>query len=45
MPAEPNLAAMLARADAALIIGDPALAIDPAAHGVSRSISAANGGR
>ena len=28
-PAEPDLDAMLARADAALVIGDPALAIDP----------------
>lgn len=34
VPAEPNLPAMLARADAALIIGDPALRIDPAASGV-----------
>ena len=33
-PGEPNLQAMLARADAALIIGDPALQIDPAASGV-----------
>jgi chorismate dehydratase len=33
-PAEPDLRAMLARADAALIIGDPALAIDAAAKGV-----------
>jgi chorismate dehydratase len=36
MAAEPNLEAMLWSADAALIIGDPALAIDPAAHGVSK---------
>jgi chorismate dehydratase len=34
VPAEPNLQAMLARADAALIIGDPALHIDPATSGV-----------
>jgi chorismate dehydratase len=34
VPAEPNLQAMLARADAALIIGDPALQIDPAKSGV-----------
>jgi chorismate dehydratase len=27
---------MLARADAALIIGDPALTLDPAAHGVAK---------
>lgn len=32
VPAEPDLRAMLARADAALVIGDPALAIDVAAH-------------
>ena len=31
LPAQPDVNAMLARADAALIIGDPALAIDPAA--------------
>jgi chorismate dehydratase len=31
-PAEPDLRAMLARADAALIIGDPALTLDPAEH-------------
>jgi chorismate dehydratase len=37
VPAEPDLEAMLARADAALIIGDPALAIDPAAHGVIKT--------
>jgi chorismate dehydratase len=36
-PAEPDLRAMLARADAALIIGDPALAIDPAARGVIKT--------
>jgi chorismate dehydratase len=34
IPAEPDLRGMLARADAALVIGDPALAIDPAAAGV-----------
>ena len=33
-PAEPDLRAMLARADAALIIGDPALAIDPESQGL-----------
>lgn len=33
-PAEPDLRAMLSRADAALIIGDPALSIDPDASGV-----------
>jgi chorismate dehydratase len=33
-PAEPDLRAMLARADAALIIGDPALHIDANAEGV-----------
>ena len=36
-PAEPDWRAMLARADAALIIGDPALAIDPAAHGLIKT--------
>jgi chorismate dehydratase len=35
-PAEPDLRAMLARADAALIIGDPALTIDAAAHGITK---------
>jgi chorismate dehydratase len=35
-PAEPDLRAMLARADAALIIGDPALTIDPVAHQVRK---------
>jgi chorismate dehydratase len=35
-PAEPDLRAMLARADAALIIGDPALTIDHAAHGLEK---------
>ena len=34
MPAEPDLRAMLSRAEAALIIGDPALSIDPEAHGL-----------
>jgi chorismate dehydratase len=33
-PAEPDVRAMLARADAALIIGDPALFLDAAAHGL-----------
>jgi len=32
----PDLESMLAKADAALIIGDPALFLDPAAHGVSK---------
>jgi chorismate dehydratase len=36
-PGEPELKAMLARADAALIIGDPALGIDPDAHGVIKT--------
>lgn len=35
-PAEPDLEAMLGRADAALVIGDPAFAIDPAARGVEK---------
>jgi chorismate dehydratase len=35
-PAEPDLEAMLARADAALVIGDPAFDIDPAARGVTK---------
>jgi chorismate dehydratase len=35
-PAEPDVRAMLSRADAALIIGDPALTIDAAAHGVTK---------
>lgn len=35
-PAEPNPRAMLARADAALMIGDPALEADPAALGVTK---------
>lgn len=33
-PGEPDIRAMLARADAALVIGDPALAFDAAAAGV-----------
>jgi chorismate dehydratase len=35
-PAEPDLQAMLARADAALVIGDPAFAIDPVKEGVTK---------
>ena len=35
-PAEPDVRAMLARADAALVIGDPALDIDAAALGVEK---------
>jgi predicted solute-binding protein len=35
-PAEPDVAAMLQRADAALVIGDPALDIDPARHGATK---------
>ena len=35
-PAEPDLRAMLARADAALIIGDPALEIDVQSHGLTK---------
>lgn len=35
-PAEPDLAAMLARADAALVIGDPAMAIDATALGLHK---------
>jgi predicted solute-binding protein len=35
-PAEPDVAAMLRRADAALVIGDPALDIDPARHGATK---------
>jgi chorismate dehydratase len=35
-PAEPDLEAMLRRADAALVIGDPAFDIDPAKHGVTK---------
>jgi chorismate dehydratase len=37
MAAEPDLKAMLARADAALVIGDPALSIDPDAAGVHKT--------
>lgn len=36
LPAEPDLRAMLARADAALIIGDPALEIDPGHYGTTK---------
>jgi chorismate dehydratase len=36
LPAEPDLDAMLARADAALVIGDPAFEIDPIARGVTK---------
>ena len=36
VPVRPVLADMLAQADAALVIGDPALEIDPAAHGVEK---------
>jgi len=35
--AEPDLPTMLARADAALIIGDPALSIDPAPAGILKT--------
>ena len=35
-PADPDLRTMFERADAALVIGDPALAIDPASHGASK---------
>lgn len=35
-PAEPDLDAMLRRADAALVIGDPAFEIDPARHRVTK---------
>lgn len=35
-PAEPDLAAMLARTDAALVIGDPAMAIDAGALGLQK---------
>jgi chorismate dehydratase len=35
-PGEPDLRAMLAKADAALIIGDPALSLDAAAHGAHK---------
>ncbi|MEP7116689.1 MAG: menaquinone biosynthesis protein [Acidobacteriota bacterium] len=36
VPVRPVLAEMLAQADAALVIGDPALAIDPVAAGVEK---------
>jgi chorismate dehydratase len=36
VPSEPDLGRMLSRADAALVIGDPALHIDPAAEGVTK---------
>lgn len=36
MPAGPDLSTMLERADAALLIGDTALRIDPASHGASK---------
>lgn len=36
VPGEPDLDAMLTRADAALVIGDPAFAIDAAARGVRK---------
>ncbi|MGD9904894.1 MAG: menaquinone biosynthetic enzyme MqnA/MqnD family protein [Vicinamibacterales bacterium] len=36
VPAAPDLPAMLGEADAALVIGDPALAIDPARAGVEK---------
>jgi len=35
-PAEPDLEAMLQKADAALVIGDPAFDIDPAKHRVTK---------
>ena len=35
-PADPDLEAMLARADAALVIGDPAFDIDPLTRGVDK---------
>ena len=35
-PAEPDLDAMLARGDAALVIGDPAFEIDPVKRGVTK---------
>jgi len=35
-PAEPDLEAMLQKADAALVIGDPAFEIDPASHNVTK---------
>jgi chorismate dehydratase len=36
VPAEPDLRSMLSRADAALVIGDPALTIDPGEHGLTK---------
>lgn len=36
LPCAPNISAMLAKADAALLIGDPALELDPDAHDVSK---------
>ena len=36
-PAEPDLRAMLARADAALLIGDPALSIDASSRGLIKT--------
>lgn len=36
VPAAPALETMLASADAALIIGDPALAVDPVPHGLDK---------
>jgi len=36
VPSNPDLAAMLSRADAALVIGDPALEIDPVASAVTK---------
>jgi chorismate dehydratase len=36
VPADPDLKAMLGRADAALVIGDPALRIDPSRHGATK---------
>jgi len=35
-PAQPDLEAMLRRADAALVIGDPAFDVDPAKHDVTK---------
>lgn len=36
VPSRPNITAMLAKADAALLIGDPALDVDPEALGVTK---------
>jgi chorismate dehydratase len=36
LPSDPDLGRMLDRADAALLIGDPALTVDPAAHGATK---------